>query len=111
MTENQHLPLYKVKSLEQILLCCVVAVVQSLGSVQLFVILWTAVHQDSLSFTISLSLCKLTSIELMILSNHLMLCCPLLLSSVFLSIKVFPNELTLHQLAKVVGLFDIGIHS
>ena len=56
-----------------------------------------AAHQASLSFTISWSLLKLMSIELVILSNHLILCCPLfLLPSVFPSIKVFYNELAFH---------------
>ena len=40
---------------------------------------WTAAHQVSLSFTISWSLLKLMSIESVMLSNHLILCCPLLL--------------------------------
>ena len=49
--------------------------------------------QSSLSFTISWSLLKLMSIELVMPSNHLILCCPLLLlPSVFLSIRVFSNE-------------------
>ena len=52
-------------------------------------------HQDSQSLTISLSLLKLTSIELMMPSNHLILCHPLRLPSIFLSIKVFSNELIL----------------
>ena len=55
-----------------------------------------AAHQSSLSFTISLSLLKLMSIELVILSNHLILCHPaLLLPSSFPSIRVFTNELVL----------------
>ena len=68
-------------------------VVQSLSHVQLFVIPWTAVLQDSLSFTISGSLLKLMSIESVMPSNHLVLCCPLLLlPSIFPSIRVFSNE-------------------
>ena len=51
-------------------------VFQSLSCVWLFVILWTAVHQASLSFTISQSLLKFMSIQLVMLSNHLILCCP-----------------------------------
>ena len=47
--------------------------------VQLFVTPWTAAHQASLSFAISRSLLKLTSIESVMLSNHLILCRPLLL--------------------------------
>ena len=57
---------------------------------------WTAAHQASLSFTISLSLLKLMSIESAMPSNHLILCCPfLLLPSIFPSIRVFSNELIL----------------
>ena len=57
----------------------------------------TAAYQASLSFTIFLSLLKLMSIESVITSNHLILCCPLLLlPSIFPSITVFSNELVLH---------------
>ena len=66
-----------------------------LSCIQLFVTPWTAAHQVSLSFTISLSLLKLMSIELVMPSNYLILCCPLLLPSIFLSIKVISNELAL----------------
>ena len=59
-------------------ICCVVAA-QSLSHVWLFATPWTAEHQTSLSFTISESLLKLTSIELVMPSNHLILCYPLLL--------------------------------
>ena len=70
--------------------------VQSLRHVRLFVTPWTAAHQASLSFTLSLSLLKLMSIELVIPSNHLILCRPLLLLPlVFPSIRVFSNELAL----------------
>ena len=52
---------------------------------------WTAAHHASLSYTISLSLLKLMSVELVMPSNHLILCCPLLLPpSIFPSIEVFP---------------------
>ena len=62
-------------------------------SVQLFVSPWTATHQASLSFTISWSLLKLMSIELVMPSNHLIPCCPLLLlPSLFPSIRVFSND-------------------
>ena len=68
-------------------------VVQSLSRVQLFATPWTAARQASLSFTISRSLLKLTSIELVMPSKHLILCHPLfLLPSSFPSIKVFSNE-------------------
>ena len=74
-----------------------VAVVQLLSCVRLFVTPWTVARQTSLSLTISQSLLKLTSIELVIPSNHLNLCCPLLLlPSIFPSIRVFSNELGLH---------------
>ena len=64
-----------------------------LSRVQLFATPWTAAHQVSLSFTISWSLLKLMSIELVMPSNHLILCHPLLLlSSVFPRIRVFSNE-------------------
>ena len=58
---------------------------------------WTAACQASLSFTISWSLLKLISIELVIPSNHLIFCCPFLLQpSIFPSIRVFFNESALH---------------
>ena len=60
--------------------------VQSLSHVQLFETPWTAAHQASLSFTISWSVLKLVSIESMMPSNHLILCCPLLLLP-----SIFPN--------------------
>ena len=61
--------------------------------VQLFVTPWTAAHLASLSITNSWSLPKLTSIELVMPSNHLILCRPLLLPpSIFPSIRVFSNE-------------------
>ena len=54
---------------------------------------WTAAHQGSLSFSISWSLLRLISIESVMLSNHLILCRPLLpLPSIFPSIRVFSNE-------------------
>ena len=53
-----------------------IVVVQSLSHVQLFVTPWTAAYQASLSFTISWSLFKLRSIELVMPSNHLILCSP-----------------------------------
>ena len=52
--------------------------VQSLSRVQLFVTPWTAAHQASLSITNSWSPCKFMSIKLVMPSNHLILCCPLL---------------------------------
>ena len=71
-------------------------VVQSLSHVWLCVTPCTATHQASLSFTISRSLLKLMSIELMIPSNYHTLCRPLLLmASILLSVRVFSNESTL----------------
>ena len=67
--------------------------VQSLGRVQLFSTPWTAAHQASLSITDSQTLLKLTSIESVMPSNYLILCCPLLLPpSIIPSIRVFSNE-------------------
>ena len=67
--------------------------VQLLSRVWLFVTSWTAVRQASLSFTISWSLLKLMSIESVMPSKHLILCCPLLLlPSIFPSIRVISSE-------------------
>ena len=72
-------------------------VVQSLSHDLLFVTPWTAARQAYLSLTISWCLLKLVSIESVMPSNHLFLCCPfLLLPSIFLSIKVFSYDLALH---------------
>ena len=70
--------------------------VQLLSQVRLFMTPWTAAHQASLSFAISLSLLKLMSIESVMPSNHLLLCCPLLLTSIFSSIRVFSNDSAFH---------------
>ena len=71
--------------------------VQLLSCVQLFVTPWTAAGQASLSITNSQSLPKLMSIESVMPSNHLILCCPLLLlPSIFPSIRVFSSESALH---------------
>ena len=53
---------------------------------------WTAAHQASLSITNSRNLLKLMAIELVMPSSHLILCNPLLLPSIFPSIRVFSNE-------------------
>ena len=67
--------------------------VQLLSCVQLFATAWTAAHQASLSITNFWSLLKPMSIESVMPSNHLILCCPLLLlPSIFPSIRVFSNE-------------------
>ena len=71
--------------------------VQSLSHVWLFVTPWTAARQASLSITSSWSLPKLMSTEPVMPSNHLILCCPLLLlPSIFPSIRVFSDESALH---------------
>ena len=77
--------------------CVIPNSVQSLSHVRLFETLWTVACQASLSITNSWSLLKLTSMEPVLLSNHLILCRPLLLPpSIFPSIRVFPNESVLH---------------
>ena len=69
----------------------------SLSHVWLFATPWTAAHQALLSFIISQSLPKFKSIESVMSSNRLILCCPLnLLSSIFPSLRVFSIELALH---------------
>ena len=70
--------------------------VQPLSHVQLFATSWPAACLGSLFISNSGYLLKLMSIELVMPSNHLILCCPLLLPSIFLSIRVFSNESTLH---------------
>ena len=68
-----------------------------LNHVQLFATPWTVARQASLSITNYWSLLRLMSIELVMPSNHLILCHPLLLSPlIFLSIRVFSNESVLH---------------
>ena len=72
-----------------------------LSWVRLFTNPWTVTHQASLTITKSQSLLKLMSIELVMPSNYLILCCPLLLPpSVFPSIRVFSDESV--QVAKVL---------
>ena len=72
-------------------------IAQSLSRVQLFATPWTIAHQVSLSFTISQSSLKLMSTESVMSSKHLILCFPpLLLPSIFPSIRVFSNESSLH---------------
>ena len=66
--------------------------VQLLRHVRLFATPWTAAHQASLSITNSQSPPKPMSIELVMPSSHLILCHPLLLPSIFHSIRVFSNE-------------------
>ena len=74
-----------------------VSSIQSLSHVRLFVTPWTAACQAYLSINNSRSLLKLMPIELVMPSNHLILCCPLLLPpSIFPSIRVFSSESVLH---------------
>ena len=71
--------------------------VQLLSHVWLFATPWTSARQASLSITNSPSLPKLIAIELVMPSNHLTVCCPLLLlPSIFPNIRVFSNESALH---------------
>ena len=72
---------------------------------------WTAAHQASLSITISQSLLKLMSSESVMLSNHLILCHPLLLTSIFPSIRVFFNESALCFRWPNSWNFSFSIHS
>ena len=70
-----------------------VAFVQLLSHVRLFATPWTTAHEAPASSTVSQSLFIFMSIELVVLCNHLILCCPLvLLPSVFLSIRIFSSE-------------------
>ena len=81
-------------------MCCA----SSLGQVWLFATPWTAASQASLSFTISQSLLRFMSIESVMLSNHLILCCSLLLlPSISASIRVFSSELGLQFRCPSIG--------
>ena len=83
---------------------------QVLSRVQLFATPWTAACQASLTITISRSLLKLMSIDLVMPSNHLILGCPLLLlPSIFPSIRVFSNESVLHIRWPKYGSFSFSI--
>ena len=74
-----------------------VIVIQWLSCVWLFATPWTAAYHASVSFTVSWSLLKLLSMELVMPSNHLILCHPLLLlPSILPSIRVFSSESSLH---------------
>ena len=87
----------------------VVVAVQLLNHVQLSATPWPAAHQASLSFIISWSLLKFMSIESVMLSNHLILCHPLLLlPSIFPSIRVFSNESALHMMWPTYWSFSIS---
>ena len=85
--------MYNFTHLLLVLQIVVFSSVQSLSPVRPFEIQWTAARQASLSITNSWSLLKLTFIESSMPSNHLILCCTLLLPpSIFPSIRVFSNE-------------------
>ena len=85
-----------------------VAVVQLLSHVLLFVTIWTAALQSILSIS-SQNLVKLMSIESVTPSNHLILSHPLLLPSIFPRIRVFPNELALHIRWRKYWSFNFSI--
>ena len=88
---------------------CIVFV-QSLSHARLFVILWRAACQASLSITNSWSLLKLMSIELVMPSNHLTLCCPiLLLPSIFPNNRVFSDELAFRLRRPKYWIFNFSI--
>ena len=90
--------------------CIQFSSVQSLSGVQLFVSPWTAACQASPSITNSRRLFKLISITLVMPSNHLILCCPLLLlPSIFPSIRVFFNDSVLHIRWSKYGSFSFSI--
>ena len=84
--------------------------VQSLSRVRLLTSPWTAACQAPLSITNSWSLLKLISIESVMLSNHLILCPPLLLlPSIFPNIRVFSNESVLHIRWPKYWIFNFSI--
>ena len=82
--------------------------VQSLSRVQLFATLWTSARQASVSITNSWGLLKLMSIESVMPSNHLILCHPLLLPSVFPRIRVFSKESVLRLRGTKYWCFSIS---
>ena len=92
-----------------------VVIARSLSHVQLFATPWTTAHQASLSFTIS----QIASLELVMLSDHLILCHSLLLlPSIFPSIGVFSSETALHircfsinPFHEYYGWFPLGLTS
>ena len=84
--------------------------VQSLSHVRLSATPWTAAHQASLSITNSRNLLKLMSTESVLPSNHLILCCPLLLPpSIFPSIRVFSKESVLRIRWPKYWMFSFSI--
>ena len=87
-----------------------VVVVQWFSPVLFFATLWTAAKQASLSFTISWSLLKVMSIESVMPSNHLILCCSLLLlPTVFASIRLFQRVDSSHQVVSKYWSFSFSI--
>ena len=89
--------LYSQQNQDRELTMAQISSVHWLSHVRLLAMPWTTAHQDSLSITNSHSLPKLMSIESVMPSNHLILCCPLLLPpSIFPNIRVFSNESALH---------------
>ena len=92
-------------SSHQLALLHTIVVVQSLSPFRLFATPWTTACQVPLSFIVSQSQLRFMSIELLMLSKHLVLCHPiLLLPIIFPSIHVFSSESTLHQVSKVFEL-------
>ena len=88
---------YKINIIAQSVYTDQFSSVQSLSHVRLFATPWTAACQASLLITNSWSLLKFMSVESVMPSNHLILCCPLLLlPSIFPSIRVFSSESVLH---------------
>ena len=97
---------YKLKSLISVQFSSI----QLLSHVRLSATPWTTAHEASLSITNFWSLSKLMSIELVMISNHLILCCPLLLlPSIFPSIRVFSNESALHIMWSKYWSFSFSI--
>jgi len=90
ITHSHSFPLFTIFS--HSLQVISISSVQSLSCVLLFETLWTAAHQASIAITNSQNLLKLMSIELVLSSNHLILCHTLLLPSIFPRIGVFYNE-------------------
>ena len=89
---------------------CLFSSIQLLSHVRLFATPWTAACQASLSITSSQSLLKLMSIESVMPSNHLILCHPLLLPSIFPSIRVFSSESVLHIMWPKYWRFSFSIN-
>ena len=88
-----------------------IVVFQSLCFIQLFVTPWTTACQAPLSSSVYWSLFQFMSIESVMVSNHHILCCPLLLlPSIFPSIRVFSNELALHIKCPKYWSFSFSIN-